>query len=135
VSAGASWIAALQNPLSLQGLYASTHGLEHVVLHELKVHRDGARLQLRFDLPRFPDRPAARWHPEYNTLQAEVSFWDAEALRIDGWSADPRGELTAVGDGDRHRLHFRAEGVEITSTFRFARLDAFSPYLQDLAAP
>ena len=126
------WISACDNPRALERLYGSTEGLESVDLHEVVLHRDGPRLVLRFDLPRFPDRPVPpRWSPAANVLQAEVSFWGVADLRLAGWTPGGRGVLAATTAGNENQVTFTSEGVELRANFRTAHLDGLSAYTNE----
>ena len=58
------------------------------------MHRDGPLLQLRFDLPTFPDRPIARWPDNAGVAQVTLDLWGVSRPLIEGWETDNVGTLT-----------------------------------------
>lgn len=125
------WYEACENPQPFGEMYASAEGLDRVRLFEVILGRDGARLRLRVQLPRFPDRPPARWSPEANAVQVAVDFWLVEELGIEGWSHAPAGLLSLVREGDGLRLAFDSPHVRIGARCALARIDRFSAYTEE----
>ena len=122
------WFARCENPHAFGQMYASARGLERVRLFEVVLDREGRRLRMRMELPRFPDRPPARWSRQANAVQVTVDFWSVCALRVDGWSHDPAGVLSLTREGEGLRLLFDAPDVRIAARCAMARIDRFSPY-------
>ena len=57
-----SWIELLTEAQFLSSLYTdSAPSLEVVVLHEVRLLRDGPAVTLRFDLHDFPASPPSKW--------------------------------------------------------------------------
>jgi hypothetical protein len=88
------WYTCCENAKAIEALYSVPPDLSLIELHEVLMQRDGPRLQLRFDLPVFPDRPPPRWSDEATVAQATVDFWGVSNLRLEGWETSNRGELT-----------------------------------------
>jgi hypothetical protein len=125
------WCSLCDNPQALERLYTSNDGLDLVDLHEVVLHRDGPRLQMIFDLARFPDRPSQRWDPEANTLQVQVSAWGVKSLRLEGWTTAMKGFLRLEKLGDIYQLTFRAESTDLSATCHGLRIDRLSAYCSD----
>lgn len=102
--------------------------LEEVDLHEVALQRDGPRLQLRFDLPRFPDHPPARWHADANAVQVTVDFWMIEELIVNGWGTTNTGVLTLRPSSDGLRVSFAASGASLSCRCSVARIVRVSEY-------
>jgi hypothetical protein len=125
------WYSACDNPQALTRLFTSVGDVSDVEMHEAVLHRDGPRLQLRFDISSFPDRPSPRWHPSYNTLQVQVSFWGLDDLRIEGWPTRITGRLSLDPAGEGLHVAFDAPGCSIAARCRLARIEHLSPYLSE----
>jgi hypothetical protein len=124
-----SWIASLENRLPVTSLYSVPPTLNEVRVFEIRLHQDGPRMSVRFDLNEFPDKPPSKWllH-KFNRVQLTLVFLDVHKLVIRGWSpnnivnADIRREL------DRIVLSLRGQGTEIDGVFSFADVEKISAY-------
>jgi hypothetical protein len=123
----AGWLRGCQNPRSVEQLFDETRGLDRVELHKMILHRDGPRLQLRFQLPRFADRPSPRWHPEHNALQVTMSFWGVAEATLTGWTGGNVGELRVLSESP-YRLEFTGEGVVVRCAFEKSRVDGVAAF-------
>lgn len=125
------WYECCDNPEALASLYSAPSDLRQIELHEVRTHRDGPLVQLRFDLPAFPDRPPARWPDEVSVAQAVVDLWGVSNFMLDGWETDNRGELTierlpdggllVVFESTVSRMHCRADAARIASVTGYAQ--------------
>ena len=122
------WFLNTDNPEAIQRLYDNQDGLERVELHEVVLQRDGPRLQLRFDLPRFPDHPPARWHPESNTVQVTLDLWGIEDLTLTGWGTHDVGELRLTRSNSTQHVAFEGAITRLTARFSIARVAKLSEY-------
>jgi hypothetical protein len=109
-------------------MYASDEGLERVRLFAVMLRPDGRGVELRVELPRFPDHPPKRWDAEANRVQVVLDLWSVEELKIEGWTPESAGVLALSRDGDALRLSFKSEEVRITARCGTARIARFSPY-------
>jgi hypothetical protein len=71
----------LENSSRLAGLYGDAPIFAEVDLHEIKLHRDGPTMVVRFDLAIFPDSPPAEWS-NYNTVQMVLDLCGVRNVRI-----------------------------------------------------
>src|ERR1700730_13283023 len=64
-----SWADLLDDPAKVRSIYGDdVPSLDSVHLHEITLHRDGARLTLRFDLSKYPTDPPKKWQAQgFNT--------------------------------------------------------------------
>jgi hypothetical protein len=122
------WYESCENPHALQALYDSGEGLGRVELFEVTLGPHDRHLRLRVQLPRFPDHPPGRWHPEANAVQVVLDFWSVSELKIEGWRHEAIGMLTLARDGDGLRLAFASDAVRITARCAAARIDRFQAY-------
>jgi hypothetical protein len=82
------WLDAVSNPQAIRQLYKSAPRLAEV--HELSLHRDGPKLELRVEAGEFADFPARRWSPEFNRVQVVLRFIAVERLRLSDWTTENR---------------------------------------------
>ena len=80
-----SWHQLALNPQSLDSLYDVVPALGSVELFSIELDRDSAQLQIRVELPIFPDKPSARWHKNFNRVQIKLSFLGIENFQAQGW--------------------------------------------------
>lgn len=124
-----SWTRYLENPKSLLSLFKTTEGLDLLEIHSLEFDREGPKIKLRADLPRFPDFPPTRWaSASANCLQVELSFWGVSTVHLDGWGTQIEGQLfVAESNGG---LSVKIEAPPLVSTFLTVQihLDRFTPY-------
>jgi hypothetical protein len=125
------WYERCENPHALHELYASGDGLDRVELFEVTLQREGSRLRVRLQLPRYPDRPPARWSPQANAVQVTVDFWLVRDLEIEGWGDGSIGILSLTGEAGELRLAFESDATRLRATCRVARIDHFSAYTED----
>lgn len=97
-----TWLDAVDDPRALRAIYGDdVPPLTAVPVHEICLHRDGPRLVLRLDLPRYPLAPPAKWTAQgFDTVQIQLMLIDVLELSIDGWSSDPVADITLERDGD-----------------------------------
>lgn len=122
------WYEVCLNPQAIRALYASGEGLDLVHLFTVVLRPDGRAVELRVELPRFPDHPPERWDADATRVQVTLDLWSVADLKVEGWTPESAGLLTLVPDGDALRLSFESEEVRITARCGAARIARFSPY-------
>lgn len=127
------WYEACDNPRALRELYTSGDGLERVEMFGVTLHREGTRLGLRIQLPRFPDHPPARWDPHASAVQVTVDFWFVRDLQIEGWGHSNVGVLSLVREEDGLRVTFDSDAARLSARCDAARIDGFSAYTDETA--
>lgn len=105
-----------------------------IVLHELTLHRDGPRAQLRFDLVEFPENPPVKWIAAgCNTVQVTVeAVGELDALEICGctMSGEVVAGLDELGDG-RLELTLLSSDMRARIVSRHVRVAGISAYRQE----
>lgn len=121
-----TWLDALDDPQGIRAIYGDdVPSLTAVPIHEVCLHRDGPRVVLRFDLPRYPTDPPQKWTAQgFNTVQVQLMLVDILELSLDGWSnesvvdlsleRDDKGVTVATLAGSA-RCHVRARAAFVTS--------------------
>lgn len=122
------WYESCLNPQALRALYASGEGLDRVRLFTVVLRPDGRSVELRVELPRFPDHPPERWDAEASHVQVTLDLWSVADLKVEGWMPESAGLLTLSPNGDTLRLSFESEEVRITARCGAARIARISPY-------
>ena len=79
------WHKLALNPQALDNLYETVPELDCVELFTINLNREGAKIQVRFDLQKFPDYPSARWQDRFNTVQIQLSFFEVTNFKAIGW--------------------------------------------------
>lgn len=126
------WHQSCDNPQAIRELYASGEGLDRVRMCAVILHGDGPHLELRVELPRFPDHPPRRWlEPEANRVQVTLQVWFVEDLRVEGWTPRSSGLFTLDRAGDGLALAFESEAMRITARCASAWIAKFFPYWMD----
>ena len=124
------WHQLAENPQSLDNLYKTVPEIENVELFSILLNRDGSKLEIRFDLPTFPDNPPARWHKDFNTVQIQLAFWGITGFEANGWQTEMKVKI----DVKRHDeilevIIFNPEiDLRYTFTSEFLRIEKISPY-------
>lgn len=90
--------------------------------------RPDSHLRLRFALPRFPDRPPARWDAGATEAQVVVDFWGVEELKLAGWSGESAGALAVEREAGALRVTFVSDAVRLEARSSGARIGRFSAY-------
>lgn len=137
MSGAAPWPHLVTNSQALGRLYDDVAGLDAVTLLAVELQSQLRRLRLRFDLPRFADRPAKRWNGEANTVQVTLDCFLAAAddapteLRLRGAATEHAGRLTAEPAGDGIRVTFVSATLELRVACGFLHVAGVSAYLRD----
>lgn len=122
------WYECCENPQAFERMYATPQGLDLVQLFSVVLRPEGRGVELRMELPRFPDHPPPRWDPEANRVQVTLDLWSVDDLKIEGWAPQSAGLLALSRAGDELHLSFQSEEVRITARCGAARIARFSPY-------
>ena len=115
------WTSALVDATAVQRVFGGDPPeLRGAHVHEVTLLRDGPQVIIRFDLPRYPSEPPAKWAAQgLNTVQAEISFVGARDISLEGFGRDPvadiditRNEAVQVSvDSADFRLRLSAEAA------------------------
>ena len=82
------WHQLALNPQALGTIYDDVPELENVDLFSINLDREASNIEIRFDLPRFPEHPSKRWSEEFNKAQLTLKFWTITNFKANGWQSD-----------------------------------------------
>lgn len=122
------WPLRCENPEAIGRLYDSVADLDQVELHELMLQRDGPRLQLRFELPRFPDHPPTRWHADANVVQVTLDLWMIEDFALEGWQTSNVGVFALTPSPEGLQVSFTTSNLRLRARCVAARIAKVSEY-------
>lgn len=127
------WYQLCENAQAIEQLYITPPALDQVEMFEVCVQRDGPHLQLRVELPTFPDKPPARWPAGANAVQVTLDLWGMTDVELAGWGTTNAGTLTlARADDGRVRFAFVSASSRLTGSCLVARIAGFSAYTNSL---
>jgi hypothetical protein len=123
------WWTLAENPGAITSLYSQPPELTGVEVHAVRLHRDGAAVELVVEMPLFPDRPLPRWNREDNSVQATLRFDGSRDATLQGWGTSNVGELRIdrAADG-RVRYRFESPAARIAGAadaFRVTGVEAY----------
>lgn len=129
-----NWYQLAENPQALDSLYTTVPELENVELFSIYLHRDAARFQINFNLPIFPDKPSARWHKDFNTVQAQLAFSSITDFRAQGWFTRMKVNIEIKRrDGLLEVVIFNAElDLRYAFSSEFLRIEHISAYKNEI---
>jgi len=108
---GSDWPSLLLRPQAILSLYRSAPCFS--TLHEVILHRDGPRADLRLELDRFADSPPRRWDAGFNRVQVVLRFDGLREIDIQRW-----GWQGALTDGflerHQHGVRFVFVGADVS---------------------
>lgn len=108
-----NWYELAENPQAIAGIYRDVPSLKAVRLIEVSLNVRGPKMNLKIDLPRFPDNVPARWKLQgYNRIQLQLDFWILQSLQIEDWWASEKADIEISRHNDKQ-----------------VRLQVFSPQL------
>lgn len=133
----AVWLDLLEDATSLRSLYGNyTPSLEPVHLHEISLHRDGARVNLRFDLEEYPKDPPKKWRIlGFNTVQVQLALIGIRELSLRGWSSRMDAKMSLSREVDCLRVIMSTSFMAIDIKAEWAMMVKVSAYLSNETEP
>ncbi len=130
-----AWTESVLDATSVKAIYGSrTPTLDGIVLHEIVLHRDGPKVQLRFDLKEFPEHPPEKWlSGRFNRVQLRLMAMGVKASRIDGLCASMTLDLHFEKKGESLRLHADNGRVRFELTADVVIVNEISAYREEQA--
>lgn len=127
-----SWLDLVDNGRGVLAVFGGeTPELRSIVVHGLRVHRDGPTVGIVFDLPDYPSSPPAKWVAQgFTTVQLTLSCFGAEEIRLTGWGTDVVGDLTLERVGDRTGVALNSPAATLTLTALVVDVQKISAYQQ-----
>lgn len=127
------WHVQTMNPEALERLYDDRAGLGAVALVEVALDSRQGLLRLRFELPRFPDRPPPRWDASANAAQATLDCWlSADHASVDvrqrGWAEEHAGRLSLARAEGGIDVRFTSPTLEVSARCHTARIAGVVAY-------
>jgi hypothetical protein len=132
-----SWISQLDGSQFLSLLFpGEPPSLESVVLHEIRLERDGPVVRLRFDLPDFPAFPPRKWvDQKFNVVQVEIMGIGVCSVSLNGWSHNNIVSVQLTEEGRGTRLRVRGNTVAVDATFEHIRVATVSAHQKSSGDP
>jgi hypothetical protein len=101
-----------------------------VDVFDLVMSRDGPHLEVRFDLPEYPDKPPVKWAAKgANRVQLTLRAQPVAELSVAGLAWEMTATLTVEKEGGGIRLSLVGDGLEVSalSDYLFVqRLNAYA---------
>lgn len=126
-----NWHLLLLNPESIEMLYSTAPSLEQVELRRVQVEHDAPSVTLDVHLADFPDKPSTRWHPDFNSIQLTLRFFDVTAFRAEGMCKGMKASLSISKERDKPMLvEFGKKSTDCSLSFcsKFFRVEKVSPF-------
>lgn len=124
-----TWTNYLGNKLPVESIYSKIPLLNQLRLHEVRLHQDGPRVSLRFDLNEFPDKPPKKWVAgKFNRAQLTLVLIDIGSFRMSGWGLNNIGKLSLKDCDAGVCLQFSGQFMQIDCTGRFLEVEKISGY-------
>lgn len=126
-----SWITLLDDSRFLSNLFPnSVPSLDGLVLHEVRLLRDGPIALIRFDLGDFPTLVPRKWQGKgFNVVQVALMGVGMHSFSLSGWGT--HNSVSLQFDSEDRRIGFLATGeanLKCAASFDRVRVDAVSAY-------
>ena len=123
------WHQHCDNPQAIEHLYHTGPALDAIDVYEIVLQRDGPFVQLRIELPTFPDRPPAKWPAAANAVQMTLTLVGVSELALDNWGSSNRGAIT-IEKTENRKLRFvvATDALHLTGLCLSIQIDRFSAY-------
>ena len=106
------WYELAENPRAITELYSEVPSLQSVRLVEVHLLRDGPRMTINVDLPRFPDKVPTRWKLQgYTSIQVQLDFWNVQSLDIAQWSTEDQVDVQIEATVER-RIEVKVSSLQ-----------------------
>lgn len=124
------WLDALVDPHPVAAIYgADVPSLAGASIHELRFHRDGPQIAIRFDLADYPAVPPRKWASQQaNTVQLELTLIGIEAVQLTNWATTVTADLSLTTTGDLVRLRTTNSPVTLAIDAESAVVTSISGY-------
>lgn len=118
------------NPQSLENLYEQISDLESVNLFSVDLIREGSIIQIKFDLPHFPEYPPKKWHEDFNTVQIKLAFLSISDFKAKGWQSNMIVNISIEKREDLIKVILSNPTIDLSFSFLCEnfRIDNISAY-------
>ncbi|MFG3123696.1 Imm50 family immunity protein [Streptomyces sp. NPDC048201] len=124
-----SWTSLVYNAQGVIAIYGGhAPPLSNVRVREVRLQEDGPSVELRFDLPVFPDNAPKKWVAQsFNTVQLEISFGGIRSLSIEGLATEVVADIS-ISEGDGVTLVVASPVMRVEAAAQTAFLSKVSAY-------
>lgn len=124
------WADFLTDSAALYAIYGDElPALSQIDLHEILLHRDGARVSFRFDLPDFPKAPPKKWKESgFNRVQLKLLVVGIRDVSIKGWPPEGNCNFVIFSNGQSISLKVEDGGLSVHLDADYLCLDGVSAY-------
>ncbi|MDQ0271295.1 Imm50 family immunity protein [Cytobacillus purgationiresistens] len=120
------WYEALERNNFLVNLYNKLPELEDVRISEINIHDEGRIVAIRFDMPRYAERPPEKWEDlGNNTVCVRVDLSAVKEITLNSGSSDYKGNIEIFKNDPESII------VKITGTVN-ALIKAESGFIQSV---
>lgn len=132
-----SSIECVGNKAPILSIFSSPPSLDQVDVHEVRLHRDGPTICVRFDVSSYPEHPPQKWAVAcHNRVQVTLRLSDVSGVQMNGWGTNNlcRVELERVGE---FAIRFRMVGAEarLECSCAFIEIENISAYRDGRPGP
>lgn len=110
-----TWNKSLANGKQLNDLYDDVPELSGVRIRSINVNWRGPQINLRIDLPGFPEHTPEEWRTEgMDTFQCRIAFPDAEDIELSDWHPPATADIALEPEALRRlRVTVSGPGVDL----------------------
>ncbi|SMD18033.1 Imm50 family immunity protein [Sporomusa malonica] len=120
------WHESLEKSTFITNLYTEVPQLVDVRISQIKIHDEGDRVSLIFDMPYFADKPPKKWVAlGHNTVIVHLDFFGIKEIMITSNNNKYRGSIDLINDIDGTVL------IKVTGTIE-ARIKAGVGMIQSI---
>ena len=129
-----NWIDLILEAASVTAIFGPhVPTLDGIDLHEVTLHRDGPRVQLRFDLREFPEQPPKKWvSGGFNRVQLRLMALGVQTFSIEGLQSNMKLNLRLEEDGSMRRISASNGLVRLDLTADAVVIEGISAYRDEL---
>lgn len=99
------WYNNLSNNKFLLSLYNHVPNLIDVRIEELAILREGDKIKLVFDMPKYVDNIPRKWlQGGYNAITVELNFWNIQNFNMYSNNLETRGNIEIVDNSGKLRF-------------------------------
>jgi len=107
----------------------SAPSLSRVTIHELRLHRDGPSVLIRFDLAEYPSDPPKKWVAgAFNTVQITLWAFEIKEWEMAGWSTNTAASMKITTIVDDVAIVIGSAGFEARLVAGHVRVDRVTAY-------
>ncbi len=127
-----SWTDNLVDASPLSSIFGTeVPTLNDIDLHEVRLHRDGPRVLLRFDMRDFPARPPQKWiKAGFDRVQIQLIAIGVQSVKISGLQSTIKIDLNIFREEKAVRMTADNGSFKLELTAAALLVEGVSAYLQ-----